>query len=1026
LPDFNTARTAVDASQLTPPFEFDGVVMRVFPLRARLEQLQTFIDAYLNVAPPELAHFRVFLPYVYLMIINYGKMSVTAANLGWISQNEVAFSVPLLWYRRIGRQLVFHDFAYVSPFIYVDNDMSMTTGREVYGWPKSRVSADTFPTAWMTSPEANPVLARFSAMVFPELHAGMRQTPRTLLEIKYSVGSSFSRVPFDPRAAWLPWVGLPKAIAGSVEMARDYADVLRGLGFLREQPGAGPAAYASMLARLSRSLSPYRPRIGFNTINLKQFRDAEHPNVAAYQALTNARMDLRRFGGGGLLGDTHMLQGDASGGFSVDVHQYPTAPIVDSLGLEVASERVVGGASVHTLRPMFPMWLDVDMHYDVGRLLAWRAKGRGWHDAQGKSVGGERGEASPSTYNTARGAAEGEVSGPFTFPSATLRVMPLLADEARLAAFLQNYLGDSLESEGVRALPWGHYVYLVAFSYEEMSSTTNDIGWWAERELVFYVPARLMRNGALWKVVLVPAYAYANSATAALTGAEVSGVPIAKATLESPGSPWMEHEGPGVGTRRAVLSVGTMVLPVVQLGQKAVERVVIEVLEGDPIPPEDEERWRHVAQGWGRRLKEELLDKRRITLENAEAFGRARAHALRLLCEQGPIRHINLKQFRDAEHPTKACYQAVVEVEREITQVHHIEEIETALHVRIHRYPTQPIVDTLGLVSVTEEVSPGGVLVHVMEPVRPFWMKVSLKEHLGRNLFVRAGSGVWCSAPGEEPPADVRAPSASAVKAILAKREPRRLVALLGEMAQGAQGAAVDGNTAIAEIVEAFGPQVVLESILSEEWERWGETRWLRARARIERAAAAAREGKAPPDAALAEFEAFWGTLSSTSTPRAGERMVPVETAELLLAALLRHRLLEFVAAQRVMELDGPSQQSLVHGRELAAVYRGCVGRLVYAAGDERASAARFEHELAELESEPLSDVCRHKIRVHTRAAALAYRDLTMLLARAHQKPYHVIRRGSIASDGERGRAFPVEHCWDEGWYVGPPIAPSV
>ena len=55
---------------LTPPFEFDGVMMRVFPLRANMEQVQSFIDAYLNVAPKEVAHFQTFLPYVYLMIIN--------------------------------------------------------------------------------------------------------------------------------------------------------------------------------------------------------------------------------------------------------------------------------------------------------------------------------------------------------------------------------------------------------------------------------------------------------------------------------------------------------------------------------------------------------------------------------------------------------------------------------------------------------------------------------------------------------------------------------------------------------------------------------------------------------------------------------------------------------------------------------------------------------------------------------------------------------------------------------------------
>jgi len=1023
LPDFNTARTGVDASQLTPPFEFNGVMMRVFPLRARLEQVQAFVDAYLNIAPEELAYFRAFLPYVYLMIINYGKMSVAAANLGWISQNEVAFSVPLLWYKRQGRRLVFHDFAYVSPFIYVDNDLSMTTGREVYGWPKNRVSVDTFATAWMTNPEASPVLARFSAMVFPELYAGMRQTPRTLLEIGYSVASSITRVPFDPRADWLPWVSLPKAIAGSVEMMRDYVDVLRGIGLLREQPGAGPGAYASMLAQLSRSLSPYSPQIGFNTINFKQFRDAEEPNIAAYQALTNARMSLRRFQGGGLLGDSQILQGDPSGGFSIDVHHYPTAPIVESLGLEVASARTMGGATVHTLRPMFPMWLDVDMRYDVGHIVAWRAKGREWHDGEGKPMGRMWGDLSPTLYNTARGAAEAEIAGPFTFPRTTARVLPLLADERKLASFLRAYLGEPLASEGIEVLPWGRYVYLVAGSYEEMSSVTNDIGWWAERDMVFYVPARVMRGGALWKVVLVPAFAYANSATAALTGAEVSGVPVAKSELDSPGNPWMDDEGPGLGTRRTLLTATTMVLPVVELGQKAVERMIVEVLEGDPIPRSDEKRWQGVVQGFAQQLKDDLRSKRDASSESPSTFDKARALALAVLGQERSVHVLTMKQFRDAEHPTKACYQAVVEIDREIKHVHHIEEIESSLHVRIHRYPTQPIVETLGLVSMSEEVSRGGVLVHVLEPVRPFWMKISMKEHLGKNLFVRAGSSGWHRADEVSrragPPSSRKAVGAWTVRAIQRGQEPRRLAALVQDLTRDSSRR-VDAfpitDLDVAEVVGTFGPQVIIESILSEEWERWSECRWVRARARIERASISAREGKTPPEAAFAEFEALWGIMARAMAPRSIERTSAIEVAEMLLITLLRNRLLEFFATQHAMRESDMERLRA----ELVAGYRGCVMKLAYASLDAPTSAPKLDEEMAELAKTSPEDISRYAIRSYARAVKSSRHELLMVLAKAHQKPYHAIRRATIANERERERVFPLEHCWDDAWYVGP------
>ncbi|NIP95186.1 MAG: hypothetical protein GWO24_17750, partial [Akkermansiaceae bacterium] len=84
---YNDARGFAASMQISPPFSFKDVTTCVFPLRASLPRLRHFCDAYLNQAG-DLVRFEPFIPYVYLAIVDYGKMSIEAANLGWLSQHE--------------------------------------------------------------------------------------------------------------------------------------------------------------------------------------------------------------------------------------------------------------------------------------------------------------------------------------------------------------------------------------------------------------------------------------------------------------------------------------------------------------------------------------------------------------------------------------------------------------------------------------------------------------------------------------------------------------------------------------------------------------------------------------------------------------------------------------------------------------------------------------------------------------------------------------------------------------------------
>ena len=54
---------------IKPPFVFNGLSARIFPLRANLDTLQQLCDGYLNFVPPEAGRFRAMAPYVFLMEI---------------------------------------------------------------------------------------------------------------------------------------------------------------------------------------------------------------------------------------------------------------------------------------------------------------------------------------------------------------------------------------------------------------------------------------------------------------------------------------------------------------------------------------------------------------------------------------------------------------------------------------------------------------------------------------------------------------------------------------------------------------------------------------------------------------------------------------------------------------------------------------------------------------------------------------------------------------------------------------------
>ncbi|MEZ5332589.1 MAG: hypothetical protein R2991_11175 [Thermoanaerobaculia bacterium] len=857
-PDFNDARGAAVMTAL-PPFDFQGAVMRVFPLRARPDVLTSFVDGFLNLPPAEMACFRPSVPYVLMMVIDYGRMEPEVANVGWVAQNEILFSIPLDWYRVVDGTPVFQDFATVSPYIFVDNDPSQTAGREIYGWQKNRAWLSPGIDTWARDPLARRQLLTLSTLTYDRLYSSRRSEPQTLLEIDHDAPPRVSLVPPDPAGLLNPLALVPRAVLNSLTAVGELADLALGLRWRGFEPD-----WASLPAKLRRILdssNPYGPPQWFNTVNLKQFRDTESPEQACYQALVNSRMRLLRFNRGGMLGDFEILTGDPSGGFRIRLHRHPSYPIIETLGLEIEEEHEGDGVPVATLRPQWPSWCNVDLRYDAGERIAWRTRTSRWHtDEQAALLGADEAGLAVDTetlgrhwYNTATGPPAVSMSGPFRFPDTTVRVLPLLADRKKLQAFCDAYLNENSFSGGYRFEVAGPYVYMTIWNYDRMWSERDDIGQWAHRAVRFSVPVRWRDagSGRLISMALLSPFAFADSEEGTHTGREVFGLPTVHAVIRSPRGSWLDTSDPSHETG-GLLELDAVVLPALFAGQQMQEKRLFEVFHGDVLPENDSMGWLKIAETWGHCLKTELRRKTELAAEDPQRLQDLKALAVELLGNGRPVNEITLKQFRAVKDPTKACYQAIVNTAGVIDRLHDLREIERQIHLRIFRYASQPIVDTLGLVVKKTEVTEEGVA-QILEPIRPFWLRFDLRIAKADNLLertmgslamqpavkmlqprpyfqtqdnVRVGPHLVREIEGQRdrrPPFWSRRNKRQNLE--VWSREWNREIEDGTLRGRRARPLALDDAVTAAETLE---PQLAIESILSHEWGHWGNPRWYR------------------------------------------------------------------------------------------------------------------------------------------------------------------------------------------------------
>ncbi len=807
--DVNQAISEIQKIPDVADMQFTDVVMQVYPLRARMQQLEAFCAEYLNLGEdPRKVKGRPFFtpaaPWVMMIVCNYGKMSTS--NFGWFSQHELGFAVPVRSYivDEHGRP-VFQDWGLAYPFVYVDNPLSMQGGRQVYGWTKAGILINSVDPN--LEPNAPHCIVSIS---LPPEHLNASQAnpeiqpkPERFLEI-------YQERPFLSGRSGVEsaLMGIPRAIAGSVSAAFGMLDTIGSLGSgylgrdILSLQDLIPRLFnytGSVMRTLFGGRAPSRSDSGqadgslgsAGMITLKQFRDAEVPKEACFQAVVRSRMTINRMADGGLLFDA--LSGDPTGGIEIHLLRGQIQPIIGDLGIESSEQTTLDGQPADILRPVMPFWSKIDLTYGAIDYQYWRAI---WRSLDGEGRPTEWSSRSPvrepeasSTSNQpaapdsagaqtidkpatqadilaemkrraaeagqpanaanrdssidycSKGSGSGlELDGLFRYTDATIRVFPLLADTKKLQATMADYLTNPDFGFKVLQNPdkdGTSYVCVFIMNFRSMD-LLDDKGnvkgtFNGDRMVRFVVPGELTDKLAdpaegNGDPAAVPFLSFAGEYWNYITEWEVYGRMVYKSILQSPDSTWMLC--PPTSDKRAHQSGEA---PPNTFSKPSLTQGLLNI-RTFLIPEFNENK---PAQ----QLSAIRIDSQGIptaTVEDSKGLEEALT-ATGLSTFRKGLWYISMKQVRDAKLINEADYKSLVGVftKHDISVDQWGRLSDARLH--IYNHPGLPIVELLGLENGT--LSNDGDYM-CFEPVKPFYFGGTMTENSKGNLTTMI-EGKW-------------------------------------------------------------------------------------------------------------------------------------------------------------------------------------------------------------------------------------------------------------------------------------------
>jgi hypothetical protein len=303
---------------IRPPLDLTGVTICSFVLAADRGRLAKLVERLLDGPAQGAVAYAPAGPLVVLVCADIRRGQARDEpdrSKGWMSERDVAFWVPLWAGKRVGPLFVPERLVFFLPYVFVDNIAATVTGREVFGFQKESGVISFPPPPGLTGSFS------VDALVIP------RYGRESGAEVARIVDVTPSGEAPPGHGAWADVEAGARAVLGR-------------LGKLLSADALAPAADTLLHAMGSLGASA---RLVF----LKQFRDAEDPSRACYQAIVEAPAVVQALRGGGVLPD-----------HTVRITPADSHPIVADLGLP--------GSSMTTL---LATWVDVDFTMDRGEVI---------------------------------------------------------------------------------------------------------------------------------------------------------------------------------------------------------------------------------------------------------------------------------------------------------------------------------------------------------------------------------------------------------------------------------------------------------------------------------------------------------------------------------------------------------------------------------------------------------------------------------------------------------------------------------
>lgn len=313
------------------PYMQEGAEMAAFFLKADYDALTTILNKYLNEPMGADAPYQ-FEPLTSYTILVYADMTVYSlnaidTNIGKMNETDLCFWIPTIKHKRqADGSYTFDGVVWFIPYLFVNNPYAISTGREVYGFRKSLTSFEK-PEKMQDPTFSSQTLA------FKTFSADARAEETWLMKVTHAEDQPEERV-------------------ASFESGQEMTEALINMLRADEKGAAKHPLFDKIINWLLKLIKP-----ALNVVFLKQFRDVVNTNKAAYQAVVEAPITVRKFYGGGLPGRNYRIQFN-----TLESH-----PLIQQMGLTADEENVVDSSWYANA------WLKIDFVAENGTVL-WQAK----------------------------------------------------------------------------------------------------------------------------------------------------------------------------------------------------------------------------------------------------------------------------------------------------------------------------------------------------------------------------------------------------------------------------------------------------------------------------------------------------------------------------------------------------------------------------------------------------------------------------------------------------------------------------